>query len=359
MNKSFFPRRNNSTAAATVVELIVHLLTWGYIFFSPFLFRMDGEKLEINRYLHRMIFPMTLCFIFYINYLWLIPKLFLHHRYKSFLLANVLFFMLTLLVRQPLAELLPPPNYRPHFRPRAIPEWYFILKSILTYAFTAFIAVGISIAKQWKKAEDARQKAEIGLKDAELQNLKNQINPHFLLNTLNNIYSLTTFDSQKAQEAIIRLSKMLRYILYENNEHFVKIEKEIDFLQHYIELMRLRLPEEVVVDFSVDNHCGNVVKVAPLIFISLVENAFKHGISNASESFIRIKLECEKDSIIFSTLNSNHPKSSDDRAGSGIGLKLTANRLQLAYPDAFTWHYGVDKSGATYSSIIQIRTTTS
>ena len=205
-----------------------------------------------------------------------------------------------------------------------------------------------------KIAETARKEAEWQKTEAELKNLKNQINPHFLLNTLNNIYALTSFDKEKAQTAIQELSKMLRYMLYENQSEFVSLEKEADFIQNYISLMRLRQPKnvELMVDIEIKGHEKR--QVAPLIFISLIENAFKHGVSPTLPSFIKISLKVEDDTIIFNESNTNFPKSSEDKAPGGIGLQQVHSRLNFSYPDSHDWVYGVSANGREYHSSIKI-----
>lgn len=187
--------------------------------------------------------------------------------------------------------------------------------------------------------------------------MKNQINPHFLLNTLNNIYALTAFSPQQAQGAIEELSRLLRYVLYENESETVTLEKEIEFLESYVELMRLRLPSSVSVETNFDAvKTDGQVFVAPLIFISLVENAFKHGISPASRSFIRIRVDYDssKRQLVFVCQNSNHPKTSKDKSPGGIGLKQVLQRLEHSYPGRYEWLYGTENDGATYSSQIKI-----
>ncbi len=129
--------------------------------------------------------------------------------------------------------------------------------------------------------------------EAELKNLKNQLNPHFLLNTLNNIYALIAFNCDKAQEAVQELSKLLRHVLYDNQQTFVPLEKELDFIRNYVALMRIRLPQQVEISLHLETDPGSSLLIAPLLFISLIENAFKHGISPTAHSFISIAITGE------------------------------------------------------------------
>lgn len=126
--------------------------------------------------------------------------------------------------------------------------------------------------------------------EAELKNLKNQLNPHFLFNTLNNIYSLIAISPERAQSAVLELSKLLRYVLYENTQPYVPMEKELEFNHNYIELMRLRLARHVQVDVNIPTGLCRGYKIAPLLFITLIENAFKHGTSASTRSFVKINM---------------------------------------------------------------------
>ena len=189
---------------------------------------------------------------------------------------------------------------------------------------------------------------------AELNNLRSQINPHFLLNTLNNIYALTAIDSERAQSAIEQLSKLLRHMLYDNQSSEVPLKDEVQFLENYINLMKIRLPQTVDVSFVCDMQ-NPEIRVAPLVFISLIENAFKHGISPTAPSFIHIVLTQHDKELCVNIENSNYPKTEDDRSGHGIGLEQVQRRLDLAYYARYEWNQNVSDDGTVYSSIIKIK----
>ena len=165
-----------------------------------------------------------------------------------------------------------------------------------------------------------------------LKNLRNQLNPHFLLNTLNNMYALIAFDSDKAQQAVQELSKLLRYVLYDNQQTYVPLCKEVDFIRNYIELMRIRLSSNVKMTTQFDIQPDSQTLIAPLIFISLIENAFKHGISPTETSFISIRISDSNKEVICEIRNSNHPKTMEDKSGSGVGLEQVSRRLEILYP---------------------------
>ena len=177
-----------------------------------------------------------------------------------------------------------------------------------------------------------------------------------MLNTLNNSYALIAFDSDKAQIAVQELSKLLRHLLYDNQQPFVSLAKEMDFIYNYIELMRIRLSSNVKVETHFNIEKDSRTLVAPLIFISLIENAFKHGISSTEPSFISISFSESDDLLECVIVNSYHPKGEQDKSGSGIGLEQVRKRLELLYPGKYLWKQGISEDKKTYSSKIIINT---
>lgn len=208
---------------------------------------------------------------------------------------------------------------------------------------------------RWNQDKAAQREALKSLTEAELKNLRNQLNPHFLLNTLNNIYALIAFDTDKAQQAVQELSKLLRYVLYDNQQMFVPLAKEIDFIKNYIELMRIRVSPQVTIETSFDIKPDSQTPIAPLLFISLIENAFKHGISPTEPSFIRIAIGETEDQIHCTIRNSNYPKTRTDKSGSGIGLEQVSKRLELIYPGNYQWERSLSADGSEYISSLKIK----
>ena len=199
------------------------------------------------------------------------------------------------------------------------------------------MAIAIALSIRYMLRRNERKQKEV---EAELAWLKNQINPHFLFNTLNNISSLAQIDGDETQEAIMQLSDLLRYALYESNKPKVPVSGEVEFMQNYIDLMKLRCNEMTQVNAQFTIH-DSQVEVAPLLFISLVENAFKHGMDSNAPATIDISL-CEEDgTLVFVCDNTNNPKPTKDRSGSGIGLENTRRRLNLLYGGRYEWEQTV------------------
>lgn len=339
------------------IEVALHVLTWAYIFLSPLMFKRNGEHMDWGRYLHGCFLPITICLAFYINYFILIPRYLLEKgRLKWFVLFNLMMFAFYQVFIEMQGIFFPPTSMKKimplhHDFP---PKMFFVIRGFLTFVFAVGASIALKLSLRWRQSEQARAEAELGRSQAELKNLKNQINPHFLLNTLNNIYALTAFDQTKAQEAIQELSRLLRYMLYENQTERVSLNKEVDFLTSYISLMRLRIYNDVDVKVEFDFPAEENLQVAPLVFISLVENAFKHGVSSTEHSFIHIKLKADKRHLLFSCKNSNLPKNETDKTPGGIGLKQVVSRLELSYAGRYKWQYGLQDNGKTYASVIEL-----
>jgi LytS/YehU family sensor histidine kinase len=297
--------------------------------------------------------PLMLMIIFYSNYLYLAPKFFVAGKHRYDLLINLVMittFGIALHYWTDFANNL----YGVHVRfDDAISDVTNILRDCLNFAIFAGGSTALALARKWFTADQKLQESEAARAKAELYNLRSQINPHFLLNTLNNIYALTAINQERAQDAIQQLSKMLRHMLYDNQESSVALSDELQFLENYISLMKIRLSANVDVTFT---HNVDVpgVRIAPLIFISLVENAFKHGISPTEQSFVHIEINATDHEINCRIENSNHPKSNQDRSGHGIGLNQVQRRLDLAYPNHYKWVKGTNEDGTIYTSAIHI-----
>ncbi|MBQ3959183.1 MAG: histidine kinase, partial [Muribaculaceae bacterium] len=160
------------------------------------------------------------------------------------------------------------------------------------------------------------------------------------------------FDQNKAQTAVEELSKLLRHVLYGNQLNFVPLYKEVAFINNYIELMKIRVTQNVKVNTHINVAPDDATPVAPLIFISLIENAFKHGISPAGEGEIDINIDNINGQITCHIVNTNHPKRDNDKSGSGIGLEQVSKRLELLYPGRHIWEKGlIDNDSKYYSKI--------
>lgn len=339
------------------LELTIHIVSWLLIFGFPLVFIERGSNnFNWPQYLRHSAVPFCYFLIFYTNYLWLVPRYLFKDDTRKYIALNAILIVCMSLILHGSLEFFagPPPRELPRHIP---PRWIFYARDLVLMIFVAGLGAAIRTSLRWRQAEEKLLEAEREKTEAELKNLKNQLNPHFLLNTLNNIYALIAFNSDKAQEAVQELSKLLRHVLYDNQQMFVPLEKELDFIRNYVALMRIRLPQQVEVSLKLETDPGNAVQIAPLIFISLIENAFKHGISSTANSFISISITGSIDGIVrCEILNSNHPKNEQDKSGSGIGLEQVSKRLELIYPGSYEWLQGTSDNGQVYSSILTIET---
>ncbi|MBR0264149.1 MAG: sensor histidine kinase [Prevotella sp.] len=295
--------------------------------------------------------------VFYSNYKWLTPKYFVSGKHRYFTVINfvmIVSFSIFLHYWMDYTRDLFQPVVMRYRVPDTLDDFLFFVRDCINFCIFATAATCIKLAQQWIWADKALKAAESAKVAAELGNLRSQINPHFLLNTLNNIYALTAIDTDRAQNAIQQLSKLLRHMLYDNQEAEVPLKDEITFLDNYINLMKIRLPKTVDVQFLRDVQNPDI-RVAPLMFISLVENAFKHGISPTEPSFVHITLTQKGNDLSVTIENSNYPKSEDDRSGHGIGLQQVQRRLDLSYYNRYEWTQNVSDDGTIYSSNIKIK----
>ena len=234
--------------------------------------------------------------------------------------------------------------------------WAFYVGGILTSIFLlcvmVLVAVGIRSVmrsnERLMQAEQERRKSA----EAELTWLKHQLNPHFLFNTLNNISSLTQIDPDKAQESIGQLSDLLRYALYDSEAEKVPLAAEMEFMDNYIDLMALRCNQMTTVTKQLEIPQGSV-EVAPLLFISLVENAFKHGVNARYPSFVKVSMAYSDGVLSFRCDNSLFEKQGSDHIGSGIGLENMKRRLELLYPGRYT--YDQTSENGVYSVSVSLQ----
>lgn len=223
----------------------------------------------------------------------------------------------------------------PHDWPIAPPEWMQFLICVL------MLGANLTVKFYLKNVADDRRLRELEKENLsqQMEYLKYQIKPHFFMNTLNNIHALVDIEPQKAKDMILELSKLMRYILYDGGKAMVGLDKEAEFLNHYIYLMRVRYPDKVRIDVSFPAELP-FMELPPLVLVTFVENAFKHGVSYGQESFISVKMEASGGKLIFRCTNSRH--NSPDPEHSGIGLVNARKRLELLYGQDFTLHVGED-----------------
>lgn len=323
---TFVENRIMAATRKDIVFFFAQLAVWAFLIFTPGLISSlasdnpipTAEILKGNS-----MIQIPYMIIFFLDIYLLIPRLLFRGRLKSFILLNLLMISIHLFfIFNPIPD---------HLEgPMRSGVYLGIFSLFIMGVVVATFAVGVRYIMRFSELQMALKEEKQRNAEAELAWLKNQLNPHFLFNTLNNISSLVQIDQDTAQESIGQLSDLLRYTLYESNHEFVPVDGEIEFMRNYIDLMRLRCNELSSVEVEMDEP-AKPLKVVPLLFISLIENAFKHGVNSRKRSFVRINFHADGDDLIFTCENSNHPRQEVDRGGSGIGLENLRRRLELAY----------------------------
>lgn len=315
-------------------KFIFHFLPWLILLISPLLW-IDWRHTHIPW--QKFLFKHTLnlgfnLLVFYLNYYVWVSQLLVKKKYRAFIGRNLAFFVpllgvLYLCYGQILSgQFLVDDGHA--YEP---PIFLILFGDSLAFSLSAGMASAIRVTQQLQTEKDRYQEMENEHLKSELMYLKYQLQPHFFFNTLNNIYALIDLAPKMAQDNVLRLSRLMRYILYRSDEMAVPLADEIQFLQNYVELMRLRYARHVQVDMEFPKEQG--LRVPPLLLIPLLENAFKHGVDARQSSFIQLSLRLEENWLCFEVKNSLFPKNENDKSGSGIGLENLSKRLELFYPD--------------------------
>ena len=329
------------TNKAKALDLVIQVIVLTMVFVIPeFFFSLGNSRpMSYGMYIHAVLCIIT----FYFNYFFLIDRYLFRKKTFTYialaLLTAVVMVMLMVVIQYFIFVNSPDfpqkHNHVEHFNDHRF--YLFFIGSITREFAMIILTTGLSIAlkfsMRWAKIEKMKEKIISEQRDMELRNLKNQLNPHFLFNTLNNIYALIEIDK-------------------ENNEKEVTLDKELNFMRSYIELMKLRFGSNVKLTVDIPEDNVNHLKIAPLMFISMVENAFKHGVSSTKPSEINIKMTVDGNRVCCHVENSHFPKPETDKSGSGIGLSNLSRQLSLLYEGRHSFQSGV--VGDKYVSDLQI-----
>lgn len=241
-------------------------------------------------------------------------------------------------------------NQKPFPKPRLINMALNI--SVMGLLLVGFDS-GLRLALKWNQAEKERALLEKENTQNQLAFLKHQVSPHFFMNTLNNIHALIDINHEEAKESIIKLSKLMRYLLYESDSSKVNLAKEMEFIQSYVNLMRLRFSDKVAITLELPERIPDK-NIPPLLFISLIENAFKHGISYQDESFIHIRIMTSESKLIFEMSNSIANAAKLPEEESGIGIENTRKRLDLLFGKNYLFEINHNKQQFNVNLVIPV-----
>jgi len=345
------------------IAILLHVLMWT-LFASVLLFYLPltwNISLPYQFWVKQAFILLILVVVFYLNSFILVPALLLKNKNLAFVIIVIaLSFLAGPLVRAIDDSLQLPDLMEQAFKKNGIIKLskrgdkidvFIIMVTLMVVG----ISTSITLIQKWqadKQEREALEKERIG---SELSFLKAQINPHFFFNTLNNIYALTHVDIENSRRALHKLSRMMRYLLYDTQAGITPLSKEISFIVDYIELMKLRLNDMTTVTFE-----GPLIRqdmhIAPMLFLPYIENAFKHGISTTAQSVIAIELLLEEKVLTMTVKNSvfNENGATADGYG-GIGLTNTKRRLDLLYPGRHT--FSAAKTADTNEFIVHLTLT--
>jgi multisubunit Na+/H+ antiporter MnhC subunit len=320
--------------------LFFYAVIWMLVFLGPFLRNLDNnDPGGLTRMIGDWTNLLLLFIVFLINLGVLVPKLLFNNKRSQYAVI-----VIVMIVSVSIVDIFIHQGNRPHDNPPMHPENPFaihaILGSIFNNLLTAILIIGSSTAfelfAKWTAEQEIRKEIENVQLKTNLALLRNQVSPHFFMNTLNNIHSLIEMDTHKAQDAVERLSTLMRYLLYDSARNIIELRKEIEFIHSFVALMQLRHSDEVEVTMLIPEQIPDI-QIPPMLFISLIENAFKYGVSYPSKSYIWFELKTTNESLHCIIKNSKHKKTPQNQGEySGIGLNNIKESLKLIYGDTYS-----------------------
>lgn len=347
-----------------LLEPFIIITFWLLVFAAPILFTPYEDEYNWTHTLGvwDMLYPFAILYL--LHHFILLPYLFFRNKRVIYLISTLLIILLMgfghnklfnknpimakreIIREHPHPQGPPPHEFRdgprandgpkgPNARrqgppPQTLPPYLnFLIIALLVIGFD----IGLTLAFRWVESEQQRIQAQKENIQSQLDMLQAQVNPHFFMNTLNNIHALIEYDTEGAKDSVIRLSKLMRYLLYDTQAGSVALIKEAEFIRNYVELMRIRFSHSVSINLALDQSYPDV-QIPPLLFTSFLENAFKHGISYKNKSSIHIRLACTEKEVRFEIENTNHAKKTSEPGG--IGIANSQKRLNILYQDNYT-----------------------
>jgi sensor histidine kinase YesM len=314
-------------------DFLHHVLFWVFAYIT--LLSMFLTSSSINRidHIYTAIFLVTLVLATEINLVILIPRFLYRKSFKLYLLVLIIVLLAFTAFNQLLFN---------HLIDYVLPGYYFIsyysfLDTLKFFIVFAGVTTLLKLSREWFYLIEARQNLITAQKDkvdAELKALRSQLNPHFLFNSLNVIYSLSLNNSPDTSRVVLQLSDILRYVIYDTNDDFIPVKEEVSLLENYLNLQRYRVNRETEIRFDTEL-TDETVRIAPMLLLPLVENSFKHGVrKEITNAFVIIVLKSNENGITF-TIENSKPRNVtvENHEQGGIGLENIRNRLRLIYPD--------------------------
>jgi hypothetical protein len=322
----------------------IHLIAWVLLFMIPFLstyqviksFAGESESLPM---IPMIILSLTLIGIFYLNYFFLIPRYLLKKKYVKYILYFIMAIGCSIIISSIIFTIAGVDPAEIDKNNPVVNKIGPIAKAnaFLMLGVATIASIALALNKRIKEIEQENHTSQISM-------LKYQINPHFLFNTLNNIYATSIIDnSPKTAEMIEKLSSMMRYTMKDTQNDYVSLENEFDYITNFIELQKIRLDENIKLILEIQK-CEADLKIAPMLLIPFIENAFKHGVNPEEKSEIKIELSVKSKILYLAISNNivNHQNSIVEK--SGLGIANTKKRLELIYPSSYELVFKTDKN---------------
>jgi hypothetical protein len=312
------------------VRILLHVLGCIGFLLIPVLFSPDpfsGDLFSVPPFQRDFVTYLLLVVFFYVNFFILVPDLYLNKKYVYFFLLTfgcfaVIQFLPNILFPGP--GLHPPHGPPPADRPPHGPPMLALANRFFQFLAVMIFSMLLRISDRWKQVEKEKLSAELSY-------LKAQINPHFLFNTLNSIYSLAIQRSDETATAVVKLSDMMRYVTTEAHSDRVSLEKELAYISNYVELQKIRLGKTIRVDYSIEGSTWNKT-IVPLLLIPFVENAFKYGVNPEEECYIVITIRMTESELTLYVMNKKVLIDYSKESESGHGIQSAKQRLEFGYP---------------------------
>lgn len=353
----------NNPTVRKYPPVFLHLLGWSFLalflMWQPLSWQI---QFPITFWIKQVLLFSMLIIIFYLNFYFWFPRYLARNKYWRFILFNMVSVVaLAVLMEQVKVAINHGEQMDKAFKMAREANGEKKHQDRLDYfaLLTALIIIGISTSvaavQNAQRDKQYRQNLEQEKINSELSFLKAQINPHFFFNTLNNIYALTIIDVEAAREALHKLSRMMRYVLYETQHGTVLLSQEIAFAQDYIQLMQLRLTDKVTVNLQPPTPLHDV-SIAPMLFLPFIENAFKHGVSAVQPSHIDIRIWQQGPKVYIEVKNTLFPeKRTVLDESNGIGLTNTQRRLDLLYPGKYQLDVSENTDGKEFEVHLELQ----
>ena len=308
----------------------------------PFIVNEQQEIVSQNMYVMLIYSSIILILILYLNYTLLFPIYYLKKKKIKYFFLVILIIVIVIIISR-----ITMIKYFAFHAINSMPKTELVAFAVFRMMLALFLSSALIVYERWQKSEKERLLAEVSF-------LKSQINPHFLFNTLNGIYTLVLKKSDKAAESVSKLSALLQYVVTDVAKEKVSLENEINYISNYIELQKLRLTNTTQINFLVTGNLS-ALQIEPLLLISFIENAFKHGISTEIECIININIRIEANNLFLQVQNQKVKRVIEAMDDTGIGMNNTINRLNKSYPDRHALNITEDKESYTVNLSLQLK----